>query len=128
MSLGTPEWIHSGVFRRKGEREIAELGVSSPDTGTDTLAHIPPPARKNAGTGAHGMHLYIDHGIILKCTFIHPHTSTYLYIPHIHEPVWTYTGTQAQIHENRPSPLSQVQPSSVHTNVSTYVICPHKHN
>lgn len=82
MSPGSPEWIHSCMFRRKGEREIAELGVSSPDTGTDTLAHIPPPARKNAGTGAHGMHLYIDHRIILKCTFIHPHTITYLYIPH----------------------------------------------
>ena len=41
MSRGTPEWIHSCIFRRKEERETAELGLSSPDTGTDSLGHIP---------------------------------------------------------------------------------------
>ena len=85
---------------------------------TFPLPHEPTPR-----TGAHDMRLYIDHGVILKRTFIRPHTSTYLDIPSTHTNLFEHS----QAHKRRLmqtgfSPLSQVQPYWGHTGVPK-----HKH-
>lgn len=121
VSPGTPEWIHSCMLGRK--REGGLLRWESPPV-TQAPTHrltSPLPHEQTPGTGAHDMRLYIDHGVILKRTFIRPHTSTYLDIPSIH----TNLFERSQAHKRRLvqtgfSPLSQVQPYWGHTGV-------HKH-
>ena len=131
MSPGTPEWIHSCMLGRK--REGGLLRWESPPV-TQAPTHrltYPLPHEQTPGTGAHDMRLYIDHGVSLKRTFIRPHTSTYLDIPSTH----TNLFERSQAHKRRLvqtgfSPLSQVQPYwdiQVYTNISTHIMCPHKH-
>lgn len=90
----------------------------------------PPSPEETPVTGAHNIHLYIDHRIILKCTFIHPYTShTQKHIPvhtkgtHIN-PSEHNTCTHAQTHAYRIHPLSGAALSGTNRYTQT---CTHTH-
>lgn len=78
------------------------------------------------------MQLYIDHKIILKRTFIRPHTSTYPCIPNTRTNLFEHTHAyKHRFMQIGSSPPSQVQPYWGHTGVhkSKHIILyPHKHN
>ena len=79
----------------------------------ETGPTAPLPNEETQVTGSHDIHLYIDHKIILKCTFIHPYTSrTPKHIPlhtrGTHTNLFKHN-THTQIHAYRIHPLSQVQ-------------------
>lgn len=81
---GTPEWIHSCIFGRKGRRKSLSWESPPPIHTTHThrqractqQTHVPTaplPHEQTLVTEAHDRHLYIDHRSVLK----HPYTETH---------------------------------------------------